>query len=942
MTFPSTRRPRILLLTILLGVITLAGLAILGRRNRRRKQKQGPPQPTETAESSTTPYGVRGLTAAEVAARQPDFDLEAEQRREDRQFLRKALRQSLVSIYNIDLFGIALILYLLGNLLAALGTLLIVALNVFLNVFQQMYTKRKLNQILNELRPQAAVIRDGALRSIEPATIVDGDHLVIRAGDEFLVNGELVSRNRVTVEQISPASKGEQFIKGPGDPVSAGSFCLEGQAVYRATESGIHRYRAAPGSKLQLLLGELTPLQRFVEAIFRILFGVVLLIGLLVVVDSLIVGFDLIGRAYQDGFSIVFGIAPTSLFFILIITYVIGTLRISERGALVYKAQSIESLANASMLCISEESLVSGFQVNTDPFQSTTGGDPISESLIRRMLGDFIHSLPVLNSADEMLAQALPGEPHRTMEIAPFLSENGWNAATFNEPDLRGTYVLGYSDRLEVHLAGDRSGSGGDTAKEVNNLWLRIRHRFSRRKPPEYEAGEPQSLEDIKDYAGENGQTRDGAPAGKKPGLEKLLDRIDLWLSPVEEQEFSQPEVPETETGVQLVFAYLRDPVRLYDDQGEPHLPLNLNPLTRLDISPVFRPETGQTIQDLVDVGLDIKMLSVDPPEEAAETALALGLTPDLISPVSGTRLEGIDERQFIDLVEAGNVIGDLIPSQKAAIVKSLRARGERVVMVGNTVADVPAMQLANLRIALRDSVQAALKLTDIVLLSNSLETLPYVLTTGQRLVNGILDLFKLYLSQIIAQLLLVLALPLQGLHLFFYHPTQAGVITLFTIALPGIFLSVWAAAGRVTNTMIRRQLAHFIIPSSLTLALLTIGVYGFFFLQTRDYEYAQLAVTYAILMAGWLRVLFVQPPTPFWVGGAPLRGDRRVIWVLLGSILIFLIVISIPLLQELIRITWLRSITDYGIVTLAAVIWAMITRTIWRSRIFAQLIDRI
>jgi magnesium-transporting ATPase (P-type) len=359
-------------------------------------------------------------------------------------------------------------------------------------------------------------------------------------------------------------------------------------------------------------------------------------------------------------------------------------------------------------------------------------------------------------------------------------------------------------------------------------------------------------------------------------------------------------------------------------------------------ITAVLQPESGQTIRDLVEADLQVKMLSVDAPEEAARTALDLGLPGERLSLFSGNAWEGSDQHEIKRSIQAGNVFGDLVPSQKAALIDMLRSMGERVLMIGNTVSDVPAMQMANLRIALRNSAQAAVKITDIVLLKDSLEALPHVLITGQRLVNGILDLFKLYLSQTIAQLLLVLTILLFGLIQFPYHPTQAGIVSLFTIALPAMFLSVWAAAGRVTSSGIRRQLAHFIIPSAITLALLTWGVYLLFFSRYHNVEYAQLAVTYALLIAGWLRVLFVQPPASIWVGGAPLRGDRRVAIVVLGSVLLFLVIISIPFFQEIMRITWLQSGVDYLFVLLLSAVWALITRTIWRSKWLEKLVNKL
>lgn len=885
---------------------------------------------------------VMGLSSQEVAARQVNVDLEAEIRKEDRRFLRAAIRQSLISTYNVDLFGIALILYLLGNPLAAIGTLLIVVLNLILNVFQQMYTRRKLNQILKDLRPQAVVLRDGELASIEPARIVEGDYLVVRAGDEFLVDGRLVEGGEILVEQISSTGERMQETRGTDDPVITGSYCLEGHAIYQASEAGFQRYKAGPASRLQLLLGELTPLQRFMEWIFRILFGLVILIGLLLIADSFITGANLVSTAYQDAFSILFGIAPTSLFFILIITYAVGALRISDRGGLVYEASSIETLADASVLCISEESLVSRLQVDLELIEPPEGVEPPSENLVRRMLGDFVHSLPNLGLADQLLNHALPGEAQSSIETAPDLRNYGWQAATFDEPDLRGTLVLGYEEVLAEKLVKDEVVFLDQSGRMLRKAWVRLTRRLRRRE--HQEVGDGEGIPATKLTHNSQGIRRYGSHTdqGKKPGLQKLTQRLDQLLSPMEDQYYYQSKLEGQQPDIYLIFAYTPEPVRIYDHQEQPLLPENLIPVTRVRISAVLRPEGGQTIRDLIEAGLQAKILSADAPGETAKTALDLGFSEDQLLLVSGTDLDDLDQSTYTSTIQNGNVLGDLAPLQKASIVEALRREGEKVVVVGNSVQDVPAMEAANLKIALRNSAQAAMKLTDIVLLKNSLESLPHILTTGQRLVNGILDVFKLYLSQTIAQMLLVLSIVIFGFSHFPYHPTQAGIISLFTIALPGIFLSVWAAAGRVTGTIIRRQLAHFIIPAAITVALLSWGVYTIFLARYQNVEYAQMAVTYALLMAGWLRVLFVQPPAAFLVGGAPLRGDHRIVWVVIGSITLFLVIISMSFFQEIMRITGLQSAEDYLLVFITVAVWAVITLAIWRSKWYENLINKI
>jgi cation-transporting ATPase E len=99
---------------------------------------------------------------------------------------------------------------------------------------------------------------------------------------------------------------------------------------------------------------------------------------------------------------------------------------------------------------------------------------------------------------------------------------------------------------------------------------------------------------------------------------------------------------------------------------------------------------------------------------------------------------------------------------------------------------------------------------------------------------------------------------------------------------------------------------------------------------------FARQAVVYAFLFAGWLRVFFLQPPSKFWVGGAALRGDRRVFGLVIASIITFIVVLIFPWLplQEWLRITWLPSIRDYLIIAGFAAVWAIVLRTIWRLRL--------
>jgi magnesium-transporting ATPase (P-type) len=269
--------------------------------------------------------------------------------------------------------------------------------------------------------------------------------------------------------------------------------------------------------------------------------------------------------------------------------------------------------------------------------------------------------------------------------------------------------------------------------------------------------------------------------------------------------------------------------------------------------------------------------------------------------------------------------------------------------MVGNDPGDVPAMRQADLKLATRSGSQVALMQTDIVLLKDSIEVLPAVLVTGQRLVNSVLDTFKLYLGQVLSQILLILVVLILNRGVFPYTATQGGIVSVFTITIPNIVLSAWSAAGMLTGPEMRRLLARFIFPVGFTMPLLAFVVFfvfsdrtpppEFIDLVTNWFEvddaglfYAQLAVTYALIFAGWLRLFFLQPPNKLWVGGAPLRGDRRVVGMVIFTIIVFVVFFSIPIFAYLLDMTWLPYLSDYLLVTLFSLIWAIALSLIWRS----------
>jgi Cu+-exporting ATPase len=75
--------------------------------------------------------------------------------------------------------------------------------------------------------------------------------------------------------------------------------------------------------------------------------------------------------------------------------------------------------------------------------------------------------------------------------------------------------------------------------------------------------------------------------------------------------------------------------------------------------------------------------------------------------------------------IPSENVFAEVRPEQKAEFVKKLQAEGERVAFVGDGINDAPALEQADLGIAVSRASDIAREAADIVLLKSEIEAVP-------------------------------------------------------------------------------------------------------------------------------------------------------------------------------------------------------------------------
>jgi magnesium-transporting ATPase (P-type) len=206
---------------LVLGSVATALLGILGYLFLRRRRRLPPPAPALEVMPDLREF--QGLSEAEAQERliiDPD-----ELRKEQLTRSRKAiLKRNARSRLNFTLLGLAVIQWFLADHLGALITIGIILLNILINVAQQMISIRRVQDLAKQSRPQATVIREGRVRSVDPATVVEGDLVAIGPGDEVLADGQIVSESSLKID--------DKKCKG-GTSVSAAGVSTKSHALPR-------------------------------------------------------------------------------------------------------------------------------------------------------------------------------------------------------------------------------------------------------------------------------------------------------------------------------------------------------------------------------------------------------------------------------------------------------------------------------------------------------------------------------------------------------------------------------------------------------------------------------------------------------------------------------------------------------------------------------------
>lgn len=291
-----------------------------------------------------------GLTSAEVSERKAKGLANDADVRTSRTYTDIFVKNTFTP-FNVVLFIIGILLVVCDEVVSAVSATGIIIANILISTIQEMRAKRKLDKISLLVRPKVSVIRDGKEIEIDQSDIVVDDLIVIRAGEQALVDGVVVRCRSTEMDESLLTGESSTVRKHEGDPVYSGSVCVTGETYYKVTAVGNDAYASQMLKSARKFTSKKTPLQMETQTITNILMLIAAILFIITIFKSIFITHEDLGQTLEV-FVLCLDVVPIALFLLITLTYMIAAARMADSGVLLQRASSVESISHVNTVCM--------------------------------------------------------------------------------------------------------------------------------------------------------------------------------------------------------------------------------------------------------------------------------------------------------------------------------------------------------------------------------------------------------------------------------------------------------------------------------------------------------------------------------------------------------------------------------------------------------------
>ena len=731
------------------------------------------------------------------------------------------LRQLLNPLVYI-LIGASIVKFVVGGVTDGSVILAVIMVMAIIGFIQEARAEKAMDALKQLAAPKAKVKRAGKVEMVPSKEVVSGDILMLESGDKIPADARIIEASNLKVNESILTGESVPVDKHV-DKVSAdasvadrknllymGTAVSYGRAVAVVVATGMSTEMGKIASALKEVKAEKTPLQRSIHTLGKWM----IIIAVAIVAILKVIGISR-GMGWVEIFMLsvaaVVAAIPEGLPAVVTVVLAVGMRMMAKRNAIIRKLVAVETLGSTTVIC-------------TDK----TGTLTMNQMAVKRLW----HNAQMTEVGDQKIELSDEDELGMLLEIGVLCND----ATLKNENNT--SVIIGDPTEGAFLTAGSKAGlEKGELEKS-----------FPRVSEIPFQS-EKQYMATLHQKEGKRVAYVKGSP-------EKILSFSAL-------DDTSRASISEAVNSMAndamrvLALAYCELPASK-DNLVEEDLAGKLTFVGLAGMIDPPRPEAIESVKLCKEAGIRVIMVTGDNKLTAGAIAKEIGINTNEV--LTGVDVEKMNNEELAAKVKTVSIFARIEPLHKLKIVKAIKNLGNVVAMTGDGVNDAPALEAADIGIAMGiTGTDVAKEASDMVLADDNFASIVAAVEEGRvifnRLRNAVVFLLITCFGELFA---LILCVSFTGKAPLL--PIQILWINLVTGALIAIPLGLEPRVGNELQFPPRHPKVGLIYPGMvmriICLALgLSVGAFLIFAwsLQRFTIEESRTIVFCSIVIFEWL-----------------------------------------------------------------------------------------
>lgn len=623
----------------------------------------------------------------------------------------------------------------------------IVVMNALFGVFQERKSEKAIESLKKLTQPESFVLRDGKAIKIKTTELVLGDVVCLDAGSIVPADLRLIESSNIKVNESSLTGESlavekvadivyqkDMQIAERKNMVYGGSIVENGHAKGIVVALGTQSEMGKIAESLKETRKEITPLQKNIQGVGKVLTYLILLVASVTFVLETIANPNQILQAFLTAVAISVAAIPESMPAVITIIMSLGIAKLSKQKAIVKRMHAVETLGACDVICSDKTGTITQNRMNVEEwfcFFSDKSKD----------FEIFLNSMVLCNDAT--------------------ISKNG--------------YVGTSTEIALLEFACKR----GVDKKQANINYPRLNEiSFN---------SERKMMTTLNSVNGQKVCFMKGA-------LDRVLACCDFYIKDGKvilldentKKKILQCNKSMCKNALRVIsFAFKQNQNDQIFENGFVFLGL-------CGLQDPPRPEIFDAVKKCKQAGMRPIMITGDYKDTAFAIAKKVGIAKDISQVLSGEEIDMLGDEEFSKVVEQKCVFARVSPAHKARIVEALKNNNHIVAMTGDGVNDAPSLKKSDIGIGMgKTGTDVTKDVADIIVSDDNFATIIVAVEEGRKIYSNIQKTIKYLFSANMAEILALFFITIFLPGMTFLLPVQILFVNLITDSLPAIALGV-------------------------------------------------------------------------------------------------------------------------------------------------------